>query len=288
MQLLSILFGISVTAFVSALVTFDADVNVLNRKKRPDLYGFVPDSNSSRKKTFIQLLLLAGLHNLTRVVSVSLFFAVDKRMAWAILTLEILAFYLFKLLRKDFLTGLPNVEGCARVSFAVVLHFIEQVLVNFTGLVHLRGPSLLGGLLFALSIIYSQILPFVALNIYTASSLPNKLPLTLLNKLLSSIACMWLVVVVYFFKTINRPYWSTFVAPTTASQYCRKTFLESNDPFTKMNAVFDNHLSFTEQIKPQIVEYIRMNIETWKEDQNKHAWFSQEFQAKIPDSYLQA
>ncbi|GMI57401.1 hypothetical protein ScalyP_jg10497 [Parmales sp. scaly parma] len=50
-QLVSILISTMTTAFSSATLSYDVDVSVKNRKKNPEFYGYVKDSNLERITT---------------------------------------------------------------------------------------------------------------------------------------------------------------------------------------------------------------------------------------------
>ena len=51
--LISILISTFTTGFSSAMISFDMDVSVANRKEVPLFYGYIKDSNMERIITFI-------------------------------------------------------------------------------------------------------------------------------------------------------------------------------------------------------------------------------------------
>ena len=128
-HLVSILISTMTTAFSSAMVSFDIDVSVKNRKKNPEFYGYVKDTSLERTSTF----LLAACHNLSRTIGTALLLAVSGSTTFVIMGAE-MAFYIgFKVLMNDFVLWIPGLEGTLKYIFALLVHVITKVLVDFTG-----------------------------------------------------------------------------------------------------------------------------------------------------------
>ena len=95
-QLVSILISTMTTAFSSALVSYDQDVSVANRKKNPEFYGFVRNTHLKRSVTFVVMMLLSAFHNLSRTIGVALLFAVSGSTTFVFLGAEMAAYIGFK------------------------------------------------------------------------------------------------------------------------------------------------------------------------------------------------
>jgi hypothetical protein len=121
------------TAFSSAMVSFDMDVSVANRKKSPDFYGLVKDTNLERIITFVVMMLLAAFHNLSRTIGVALLFAVSGSTTFVIMGAEMAVYIGFKVLRNDFVTFIPGLEGTLKYMVALVFHTVLKVVADYTG-----------------------------------------------------------------------------------------------------------------------------------------------------------
>jgi len=67
-----------------------------------------------------------------------------------------------------------------------------------------------------------------------------------------------------------------------APRFARRS---ADDAYLKMNAIFANHISFTQRIKPEVVDYLSEHWEEWVADENNE-WFTTGFRRGIPDSYI--
>ena len=132
-HLVSILISTLTTAFASAMVSYDMDVSVANRKENPEFYGLVKDTNLERSFTFLVMMLLAVLQNLSRTIGVALLLAVSGSTTFVFFGAE-MAFYIgFKVLRNDFVTFIPGLEGTLKYMVALLFHTVVKVLVDYTG-----------------------------------------------------------------------------------------------------------------------------------------------------------
>jgi len=197
-----------------------------------------------------------------------------------------MAFYIgFKVLRNDFVVWIPSLEGALKYLAALLVHVVVKVLVDFTGMIHCRRAKLMGGSLFTFSTVLGQILPFVALSLYSASNtVENKTNTHKINIALIVQACGWGTSVVVFFGLIDRDKWWTFYGTTTGAQATIQTFRSSDNPAIKMNAIFTNHSSFTESIKDEVIAYMRDNWAEWVRTQP--AWFTPKFIASVGDEFI--
>jgi len=132
-HLVSIMISTLTTAFGSAMVSFDMDVSVANREKSPEFNGYVKDTNLERSLTFLVMILLAALQNLSRTIGVALLLAVSGSTTFVFFGAE-MAFYIgFKVLRNDFVTFIPGLEGTLKYTVALAFHSLIKVLADYTG-----------------------------------------------------------------------------------------------------------------------------------------------------------
>ena len=70
--LVSILVSISTTAFMSASISFDLDLDPFRRRVQPDMYGMIADSSSGRTATFASVFFLALMQIISKILACAL------------------------------------------------------------------------------------------------------------------------------------------------------------------------------------------------------------------------
>jgi len=285
LHLVSIIISTMTTAFTSSVMIFDMDASPDQRKKMPDFYGFMADTNFERTATFFVMFLLAGLHNLSKSIGVALLLVVSGETTLIVLAGEMIAYHLVRLLRSDYTLYVPNLEGGLKVTMAFVMHVMIKTIVDFTGPIHFRHPKLAGGVMLLILTFEAQVLPFVAFEIYKKSKIvENKFDLEELETALRALAGTWAINVLLFFMLIKRKYRKTFWDPQTAWQMVIATYENTDDAQLKMTAIFTNHISMSRRIKGNVIEYMAENWAEWK--RTKPSWFTPGFISKIPDEFI--
>ena len=235
--------------------------------------------------TFLLLLLLASLHNLSRTIGSALLVSVSGALAIGVMIFEMVVYHFYKWARCDYIIWVVGFEGTFKYIGAFVVHTVVKILVDFTGMVHARGPKLTGGALFSALTLVSQVYPFVALYFYDrAEGIENQLSTRSLLTVFYVLAGLWVAATMSLFYSINKEFWHTFYGTTTGWQFTIDCFRASSDPFVKMMTAFDNHISFTESIKDEVKAYVFLHWEEFKEQ--KPDWFTPGFIAQVPDWYI--
>ena len=131
--LVSILISTLTTGFASAMISYDMDISVANRKEVPLFYGYIKDSNTERGITFVLLFLLASLHNLSRTIGTALLLSVSKELTFGIILAELVCYHIYKVARRDYVTWVVGLEGWVKYSCAFVMHTLFKIIVDNTG-----------------------------------------------------------------------------------------------------------------------------------------------------------
>ena len=129
----------------------------------------------------------------------------------------------------------------------------------------MRHPYGLGGAAYSVSMIWAQIMPFVALSFYEGG---NKEQLQTL--LLGSFG-LWLVLNGLFFCSIERSFLGTFFSSITAPQFTVELFRNSDVDFAKFDAAFTNRRSYINGCEDEIKTWVAQNIDRWRVE--NEAWF---------------
>ena len=140
---------------------------------------------------------------------------------------------------------------------------------------HVRHPYGLGGAAYSVSMIWAQIMPFVALSFYEGGNKEQ------LQTLLLVSFVIWLVLNGLFFWTIERSFVSSFFTSLTAPQYTVELFRNSDDDFSKFRAAFTNRRSYINGAEDDVRAWVGENIDRWRVE--NELWFEVEL---IGDEFL--
>ena len=78
---------------------------------------------------------------------------------------EVGVFMVYKIVRGDFYWWI-RVEGVLSVILSLLVRVIVKVITDFTGCIHFRNSLEMGGFAYSASMVWAQIMPFVALGWY--------------------------------------------------------------------------------------------------------------------------
>jgi len=274
--LTSIAVSAMCVGYTSATIWFDLDADVHRRRRQTKFYGILPDDNSRRGNCFIIMTLICALHNISRTVGVALLTETDKMLPVKFIGGEMALYLLVKIVRGDFIWW-PRIEGFDVPASSLLSRVIVKLVVDFSGCLHFRHPYEMGGLMFTMSVVWSQAMPFVALLLYAGDD-DTRSNITI--GLIVSIT-LWLLLVLKFFCSIDLDFLHTFTSTKTAPQYVQDLFLTSEFDLEKFDAAFTTQESYTRAIKAEVRAWVAANIEEWK--RKKFDWFKLEM---IPDEFL--
>ena len=92
--LVSILISTLTTGYTSAMISFDFDVDTEHRKGQPNFYGYIPDDNGLRGRSFMLMTLIGMLHHLSRVIGCAMLATTDRNILLAAVGGELLLYLL--------------------------------------------------------------------------------------------------------------------------------------------------------------------------------------------------
>jgi len=139
----------------------------------------------------------------------------------------------------------------------------------------MRHPYGTGGMSFSISLVWAQIFPFVALQFYDGAHSET------LKLILYISFVIWAVLNLAFVCTIDLNYIHTFFCTETAAQYTILLFKNATDDMMRFDAAFSTRKSFTKAIHGEIKEWVRLNIDRWRLEEQD--WFKV---ALIYDEFL--
>jgi len=195
---------------------------------------------------------------------------------------ELMVYIVYKLMRRDFLCWM-RVDGKLAVIISIFYRLLVKVILDYSGCLLLRLPNELGGFAFSVSMLWAQMFPFVALQLYTSED-ENEDEDEMKDNVRIFLICsfaLWLLLYIAFFALIKIKYVNTFFSTQTAGQYACEWFQTADDDQGRFGAAFYNRISFKKPIERDVKEWVANNIAMWKEI--RPDWFIVE---KIPDEFL--
>jgi hypothetical protein len=163
----SLLISALSTGYSSATTTWDFDTSIQRRRDEPKFYGMIPDGVRGNV-VFLCMILNSAILLLVRSLSYALLMLVSPAYVMYYGVGDTAFFFLQKAARGDF-KYFDNVDGLAGLLiFDVLVQFMMKSIVDFTGLVQLRGPGVLGGAYWSCSAVrappFSRHLPTLRLT----------------------------------------------------------------------------------------------------------------------------
>ena len=284
--LVSILISTLSTGFISAMISFDLDVDVKKRKTNPDFYGYVMDDHEKRGRCFKLMMAISACHNMSRTTGYAILALIDKRTLLLFWVGEFLPFSMYMIWNFSrfyyhiTLTNLPFVMVIEFISISV-----KKIILDFTGCFHWRHPYLgCNGRLYSASLVWSQIFPFVALFLLNKQENADLMTDGAMNTVTIILVCSsiaWLLMNIAFFCTIDLAYLHTFFSTQTPQQFVISNFKNRDSDYGKFDAAFDNEIGLSRPIHGEIKQWIKENIQQWRDE--TPAWFKVEV---IPDEFL--
>jgi hypothetical protein len=289
----SVLISALSAGFTTAILSFDFDVNPVNRLQEPGFYGYIPDEALSRTLIFVITMLNSALLLLLRCFTAAVLIRIDVRYFIWYSAGDVGLVFLLKIARND-LWWWPPLYGVPGMLVSVAGRFATKVVADYSGFVQLRGGPELGGICFSLSMVTGLIAPFLILKMYYARThQEEEEEEEKEDDLIMKESNAWLVVYVLvgawlltfcaFLKLMKPKYRRTFLSTQTGNQWSHMLFSEGKDDITKLDIVRRNrHL--WESIRPQVRVFARDNWTKWEDE--RPDWFNDVLISSFDDDLL--
>ncbi|GMH93689.1 hypothetical protein TL16_g12697 [Triparma laevis f. inornata] len=284
----SLVMSIFTASFTATGVSFDKDIDKHSRAHTPDFYGFVPDSAKKKVKVFMSMFLISACQLTAKALACALC-AVESSITVAFYLLgEILLFFAYKLLRRDFNYWLP-VYGMTGVVLSTLIRINTKTITDFTALMQFRHPYELGGTYWAFTLLSmpvvcfyfgSRYLAYVDSEAGKARGLTMVLDATQVYGLVGGLLVVQVATFVFFLKNINPKFINTFYSTKSGNDFTKEYFLDHDDDEHKILVLNENRNKWV-GIKDDIVKWVNDKIPEWNESQPE--WWNAQKKASIPD-----
>ncbi|GMH86951.1 hypothetical protein TrST_g4851 [Triparma strigata] len=268
------------------MISYDWDTSPANRIYNPSQYGYIQDKALSRALCFLSMMSLSFAHVMLRTFSCALLALTNPQWLIYYLVADVGLFFLYKIVRRDFFY-LVNLNGIVRLAIAILERFTIKLLVDFTMLIHLRGPCEMGGFWFLVTLLLSMAGSVGSVYLYSTHYEGDiKLDAETLQKVLGVLGTVWMSSAIAFVSVMDRKYLHTFYSLDTTSDYKRKSFLSAGEDqdYLKSKILKDQPDVYRtwgdELIKPWTLK----NWDRWEEE--KPEWFSDKWIEHVPNEYI--
>ena len=270
--------SITATSFAMQSLTYDGDVNPVNRRKDPKTFGMIPDQN--RILVFVLMMGISACTMASQIFNVILL----RKMGFVVLVfyfvIPMLLLFARKLLRRgDFYPANIPLLGI------VPWHITAKLVLDFTAWMQAIQPLGMGGAGFTGNLIFNQCATFVVAAVYLGGGSGGGLNGEVVWPFV--VACNGILVIFFvsFFLSINRSHVSTFFSLETGADQAERIFYGQTEPDIKLIWTIMRHESCYAHFRDDVKAYVQDNILDWLEE--KPLWWSDLFLANIPDDMLE-
>ncbi|GMI18506.1 hypothetical protein TrLO_g14860 [Triparma laevis f. longispina] len=271
--IISLLVSVLTTGFVSSSISYDFDVDPLNRAHLPSFYGYVPDSAPKRILIFITQILISAVQVLLK----SLLVVELGEWASVYLGVELAIFVLVKLVRRDLTYWMP-IYGKRGVFVALNVRVLVKVIADFTACFQLRHPNEVGGLYFTVNLFLPLIM--LALLLYFRDEGGTaEARLTFMKNMALALGISLVCLLGVFFALIEKQFLKTFFNTDSGVTFACKKFIKGED-LEKSDVVL-SHINHWAPIADLIEEWISMNWYLWEDEPPQ--WFTESWRSSVPE-----
>jgi hypothetical protein len=278
----SILVSAAAAGFASALISYDLDINATQRKNRPKFYGYIPDEIDKRAIMFSSMFINSMCLLLLRSISCCFLLLVDSKYLFYFFGIDHAIYFIQKIARDDFSFWVP-VHGMMGVFVAVLMRFINKVIVDFTGMIDFRDPVDLGGVYWSADMVLAVVFSFGSVFLYFRQEVES--PVIGASTAWTTVGILsgiWCIGFVTFLMLMKPEYRKTFYSTQTGRDAILD-FWDSDDDAVKA-AMMNNNRALWKSKDEEVRAWLEENWERWKVE--KPDWFDDLFRSAVDDDLL--
>ena len=261
----SLVVSIFTAAFTSTGISLDKDLDRESRFSAPDFYGYFPSGTKKRAKVCMLIFLISACQLTAKSLAYALGAVESPTIVLAFMIVDVVAFLLYKLARRDFDYWVPY-YGCTGVILSFIVRIFMKTIVDFTGnfqvssrrcefefqlcslltprnelfqpyLLQGRHPYELGGAYFAFTLLSTPVVCLYFGSRYISymerntgsDQISMELEANQVFGLIGGLIVLQLLLLVAFFKSINPDYIRTFYSFDSGNQYIAAKYFCKND-----------------------------------------------------------
>jgi len=213
-----------------------------------------------------------------------------KILAVSVLGGEMVAYLLYKLVRRDFRYWLPLPQGVSLVT-SLIERVVLKVICDFTGFLHARHPKEMGGFYWLMNMVWTQASVFGAIKLKEEFGRQIEDDVGEMERVVKeedymTIATMllllWFVALLGLMFGSEKELRRTFFSIMTGKQYNEALFRSGEDEI--MIQVFGHHPTYYAHFEDEIKEWLGERWNDWHV--SRPGWLTEELIERIPGRLL--
>jgi len=276
----SMLVSALTSGFISACISYDYDVDPVERKRMPLFYGYIPDGGK-RTLMFLALVANSSLLLLMRGLSAACLLLVGEGYFVIYAAGEMGLYLAMKCLRGDFWYWVP-VNGVAGFVVSLLARVLLKVVTDYTGVVQFRHPGELGGLFWTVNMGLAVCGVIVSVHLFR-DKFAGERELDGLRTLVSGLVLGWAVSFGLIVGMAKKEYRGTFMSTKTGWETQIQLFRDGKSDEVKCLIVDVNHkvwASAREDVKAWVL------TGWWRWTVEKPVWYTESWRAQLPDDMI--
>ena len=302
----SIFISASTIAVTGTSLSWDLDTSPNKRRGGPDFYGYITNDPTSRIFTFFAMFTLTLSHVFIKALATALVISVSGTWMAIYLAVDLLFFFLFKIVRGDFRYWM-NIPDPLSFFSSFIIRLIQKLLIDNTLCLHMRHPYEVGGVLFVIVVVQNQTACIVAVQLYlkyyqeqiqvaaidiigatTNTTIPavytdTKVEASMLWLNLSCLFALFVLSAAALVYFMDRNYLHTFVTTDTGPERAVKKYLGSTTDEQRMG-IFYVHPSYRTKAHDELEALVGDNWANWMV--NRPDWLTDGLIGSIEDKYI--
>jgi len=280
-------------AFVSEAVsymTYVKDISEESRRTGKIFYGFMPLRGMRLVVVRWSMYLLSFCQLLGKSLEMAILIDVGgKALALSVLGGEMVAYLLYKLVRRDFRYWLPLPQGVS-LATSLIERVMVKVICDFTGFLQARHPKEMGGFYWLMNMVWTQASVFGAIKLKEefGPGTEEEIEMERVVKeedymtFATVLLLFWLVALLGLIFGSEKEFRRTFYSIMTGKQYNEALFRSGEDEI-KMQ-VFATHSSYNRHFEEDIKQWLGENWNDWHV--SRPGWLTGELIGRIPGRFL--
>mmetsp|Transcript_3124 Transcript_3124/g.6299 ORF Transcript_3124/g.6299 Transcript_3124/m.6299 type:complete len:652 (+) Transcript_3124:124-2079(+) len=271
---------------ISAMVSYEYDVDPKARYRSPAFYGYVPDESQNRSIIFVLMTILSSsVLFIKSSTLVLLAFSFGGMYLSAFIVADVACFISYKCFKGDFYHWLPL--GNISLLGSILVRVMMKTITDFTAIVDFRIPFELGGVYWSFNFFATLIMLPISVNFYESEygkSFVQGVSLWTCSLVTISLAMLSFSGVVYYTKDEHR---NSFWSSQTGVEYCKFLFddgAEEEDDYIRADAVFSCSREKWRGIEDEVRNWIAEKWDEWRKEEP--IWFDEAMQASIPIEFI--
>ncbi|GMH98498.1 hypothetical protein TrVE_jg10000 [Triparma verrucosa] len=279
---ISLVSSILCASFLSAVISYEYDMDDHNRDDKSNFYGFIPGRLRWKLACFVALASLSAFNLMIRSLGMCLIMmSMGSTFMLSMLIGEMLLFAAYKIVRQDHYYWVPA-YGVVGFIAALLVPLLIKACTDWSAVMHFRGPPEIGGAYVIFTLGMTIVWGLLGASLYDSDELANSVIET--NTVLKG--TLWgsagivasMVLLLYSSET---QYLETFWTLQTGKEYIREYFTLNTEDRLKIVMLSKNENMWRAVLGEEVKAWLKERLPVWIDEGPE--WFDDEKKVLIQD-----